>query len=319
MAGVKPLLETIGALLPKGIKAWHASPHDFDKVDLSKIGTGQGAASYGPGFYAAESPAVSGVGGEYWKEFARHFTGSGPDKDPVMSHAVQILEHVGGDRAAALKLASEAIGKQTTYPQDQIKAVRDLLASDKQVGPRVYELNLKAEPRSFLQWDEPLKGQPAYGALQSHWDNKIGDPSIIEQRLGLSNKHAPTGEDLHHALSGASRSGEASMIQLQNAGIPGIRYLDEKSRSLGPAHHTVVQNELARVEAQIAELRAKGDNLRASELDQHRARLQRGLDTPRTYNYVVNNPDIIEIMRKLAIPGVATGGAASVYQPQGQQ
>ena len=30
-----------------GIKAYHGSPYDFDRFDLSKIGTGEGAQSYG--------------------------------------------------------------------------------------------------------------------------------------------------------------------------------------------------------------------------------------------------------------------------------
>ena len=51
------------------LPAWHASPHNFDKFDLDKIGTGQGAASYGHGIYAAESPQVSGPLGSYDMEF----------------------------------------------------------------------------------------------------------------------------------------------------------------------------------------------------------------------------------------------------------
>ena len=58
---------------PKGIRAYHSSPHDFDKFDLARIGTGEGAQVYGHGLYFAESPAVSGQGGQYWQQFANHF------------------------------------------------------------------------------------------------------------------------------------------------------------------------------------------------------------------------------------------------------
>jgi len=47
-----------------GIKAYHSSPHDFDRFDLSKIGTGEGAQVYGHGLYFAENPKVSGQGGQ---------------------------------------------------------------------------------------------------------------------------------------------------------------------------------------------------------------------------------------------------------------
>ena len=39
----------------QGIRAYHGSPHDFDKFDLSKIGTGEGAQAYGHGLYFAEN------------------------------------------------------------------------------------------------------------------------------------------------------------------------------------------------------------------------------------------------------------------------
>jgi hypothetical protein len=43
------------------IKAYHGSPHKFDKFDLSKIGTGEGAQAYGHGFYFAEDPREADV------------------------------------------------------------------------------------------------------------------------------------------------------------------------------------------------------------------------------------------------------------------
>jgi hypothetical protein len=44
--------------LRMGIKAYHASPHDFNAFDLSKMGTGEGKADFGKGIYAAENPHV---------------------------------------------------------------------------------------------------------------------------------------------------------------------------------------------------------------------------------------------------------------------
>ena len=62
-AVVKGLLSGAAAkgamLAPIGMTAWHGSPHKFDKFDMSKIGTGEGAQAYGHGLYMAESPAVA--------------------------------------------------------------------------------------------------------------------------------------------------------------------------------------------------------------------------------------------------------------------
>ena len=38
--------------------AWHGSPHDFDKFDLGKIGTGEGAQAHGWGLYFAKKKSV---------------------------------------------------------------------------------------------------------------------------------------------------------------------------------------------------------------------------------------------------------------------
>jgi hypothetical protein len=59
------------------IRAYHSSPYDFEKFDLSKLGTGEGGRAYGAGVNLAESPTVSGRNGMYWKQLmATHFKGT---------------------------------------------------------------------------------------------------------------------------------------------------------------------------------------------------------------------------------------------------
>jgi hypothetical protein len=41
------------------MKAFHGSPHDFDKFSMDAIGTGEGAQAYGHGLYFAESEDVA--------------------------------------------------------------------------------------------------------------------------------------------------------------------------------------------------------------------------------------------------------------------
>jgi hypothetical protein len=43
----------------QGIRAFHGSPHDFERFDLSRIGSGEGAQAYGHGLYFAENPQVA--------------------------------------------------------------------------------------------------------------------------------------------------------------------------------------------------------------------------------------------------------------------
>jgi len=58
---------------PATIRALHASPHKFKRFDMARIGTGEGAQTYGDGLYFAENPAVSGRGGAYDQQFQQKF------------------------------------------------------------------------------------------------------------------------------------------------------------------------------------------------------------------------------------------------------
>ena len=42
-----------------GFTAYHGSPHSFERFDISKIGTGEGAQAYGHGLYFGEHPTVA--------------------------------------------------------------------------------------------------------------------------------------------------------------------------------------------------------------------------------------------------------------------
>ena len=53
----------------KGIRAYHSSPHDFDRFDSSKIGTGEGAQTEGHGLYFAEAEPVAQ---RYRDDFSRN-------------------------------------------------------------------------------------------------------------------------------------------------------------------------------------------------------------------------------------------------------
>lgn len=44
--------------IPEPIRAYHSSPYDFDKFDMSKIGVGQGSQAQGHGLYFAENKEV---------------------------------------------------------------------------------------------------------------------------------------------------------------------------------------------------------------------------------------------------------------------
>jgi uncharacterized coiled-coil protein SlyX len=48
-----------GKLVQKAIKAFHGSPHDFDKFDIEKMGTGEGFQVFGKGLYFTDTEKVA--------------------------------------------------------------------------------------------------------------------------------------------------------------------------------------------------------------------------------------------------------------------
>ena len=59
ISGVAVVVNRISPETPKGIKAYHGSPHSFDRFSTESIGTGEGAQQYGRGLYFAENEKVA--------------------------------------------------------------------------------------------------------------------------------------------------------------------------------------------------------------------------------------------------------------------
>jgi hypothetical protein len=307
---------------PKGIRAYHSSPHDFDKFDLAKIGSGEGAQVYGHGLYFAESPAVSGAGGEYWKQFARRF--QGPDTDPAVVHAVQMLEASNGNRAAALAKGEAALKgdyRGTTLPD----AVA-LLRSDKPVGPRTYEVNINADPAHMLDWDKPFASPDALEAFASKFDavnpttrRFLEDYSYANTKAGRA---LPDGEDIFRELKALSSPKQFSN-EFREAGIPGIKYLDQGSRAQVPTYRiskTDADNArytLSRTDHMARDTSNKGF-MTYAEAQAAQAAAEAADAARRTSNYVIFDPNIIRIDKKYAVPGAIGAGGMGALAAQNQ-
>jgi len=255
-----------------GIRAYHSSPHDFDKFDLARIGTGEGAQVYGHGLYFAENPAVSGQGGQYWQQFLQNFQGS-PEglaaRELMKSKFDRALAHQNLQKDIA---SIEQLGI-TTPEVDTFKRAQELLHSGKPVGPRTYEVNINADPAHMLDWDKPLSAQ---GGLREAL-SQVNVPGVpLVQRLE-SGRLQPTGNEvyrtLEQSLPGVNTRASASDV-LREAGIPGIKYLDQGSRNATPVLKT-----------------DRAGNVISSEYP------------PPTSNYVIFDPNIIDITKKYAVPG----------------
>lgn len=196
----------------QGIRAYHGSPHDFDKFSLSKIGTGEGAQAYGRGLYFAEAEPV-----------ARAYRDALTNVNPTVRHYLNLAQ---GDRALALKnfdrdAKAGAFGFRV-HPEE-MQAIRARL---KEPAGRMYEVNIRANPDKFLDWDKPLP--PQLGPLVSKELGTFNGPP--ESVLATQDR----------LLRNEVLKDPKSVARIAEEGIPGIKYLDQGSRTAGDGSRNYV-------------------------------------------------------------------------------
>jgi hypothetical protein len=315
-----------GGLSTKGIKAYHSSPHDFDKFDLAKIGTGEGAQVYGHGLYFAESPAVSGQGGEYWKQFQRKFSGdelaasialkqSNFDREAAIAAARDDLDYMRQRQSGLVHPGANREGLAGMIAGAERELA--LLESRKPVGPRTYEVNINADPAHLLDWDKPLREQNkdvfnrfSDAAMPGRKSDPLlrelfGEGAIPSEYLGLFDKSS--GAQAYKTLAAEGKGAPAFSQQLSEAGIPGIKYLDEGSR--------VIPGELAGIRKYYDSIKNRTD-IEPEGIAATKARIDRLEAQPITSNYVIFDPNLIRIDKKYALPLAAAPAGMSALAAQ---
>lgn len=215
----------IAGMAPVGATVWHGSPHKFDKFDMSKIGTGEGAQAYGHGLYMAETPEVAetyklaGSKGEY-KYAGRKI----PNKNERFRSAVHQLYQSGGDKEAA-KIADASVSE--IIDRINYKDIEPMGA--------LYKVDIPDEsiPR-MLDWDKPLSEQaPEVQAALRKAD--FMDESVWPHYTGRQLYEGEMNARGPYKANGFADNAAAPPVSelLKAQGIPGIRYLDGGSRTAG--------------------------------------------------------------------------------------
>ncbi len=177
---------------PQGILAYHGSPHDFEKFDINKIGTGEGAQVYGHGLYYAGREGVAKSyrdalsapakpmtmeynGADVWSPLNRDLI---PDrvrqginelhsrfswiKDPE-AHVPRLKE----DLTRTIANYEKGHISMDKWGYDDAKAALETLnnpnfkVKNEVPSPgKMYEVNLKHDPEHMLDWDKPINEQP---------------------------------------------------------------------------------------------------------------------------------------------------------------
>jgi len=242
-----------------GLTVYHGSPHKFDKFDMSKIGTGEGAQAYGHGLYFAESPEVAVA---YRNKLATDSSLLNPKvvtfKDGsqvdvgTSGWALNMLKK-GNMDAQEARVAIETELKDAAYlknykameqAKSALKALDDGAFEISGVNAgQLYKVDLPDESiAKMLDWDKPLSQQApeVRAALESHQAYPA-----IKAWLNAHLSNAPkgteaTGQAINEVLAGKLGGQQAVSNLLKSQGIPGIRYLDGGSRNAGQGTYNYV-------------------------------------------------------------------------------
>lgn len=342
---------TVKATQGMGIRAYHGSPHDFDRFSLDKIGTGEGAQAYGHGLYFAENNAVA--------EAYRDAVGRNPDelrriaeKHGLEGDAAQLLteQYVSGfggkrfddwlntlERVVDDPMQSERIKSAARQILDRQVEASDAFAQMKAPG-RMYEVNINASPDEFLDWDAPLSEQSekvqrlvaerggvpsapefvsgAHGDFSLMVPKAMGDKSSV--RLARGKNTAMPGEPPNyevyflkdHLGNAASKERAEKMIRDEMA-----RRGYEYQPSGEAIYRSLTGMDYWGGNAGVAD---KTEALRAAGLKGIRY-LDQGSRTAKegTRNFVVFDDSTVEILRKYGLAGLIAGGSGGLPLLQG--
>ena len=263
----------------RGIRAFHGSPHSFERFDMSKVGTGEGEQSYGHGLYFAEHEPVA----QQYRDALSYPTYRGRRineiEDPGLQEAVTQIaydikfegmtpeEAIVYNQENLLRRAQQAMQSFKESPPElaDLRAglLRDSVAVAKaarNVKPEyfapnkghMYEVNINADPEHFLDLDKPLSEQSPYvrDTLRANLTTLRDNTSIHRPR---------TPEDSE---------------RLRKAGIPGVKYLDAGSRaaSEGSRNYVVFDDKIVEIMRKYGLMGPIGAGIAAKILERQQQR-----------------------------------------------
>lgn len=182
---------------------WHGSGAAFDEPDLEFVGSGEGAAAYGWGFYMAESERV---GKQYYEDRMA-------EKDDGMQLESSVLRNVTVD--------GEPIGN--------LEGMRELAW---QPEAYLYQLELSDNAiDTMLLWDEDFRQQPdvVQNAVRSILAEKSQmELDRLEAYVRTETNHK--GMWVYKAVENAMGGKEAASRELLRHGVRGVKYADGMTR-----------------------------------------------------------------------------------------
>tara|TARA_R100000234_G_scaffold118599_1_gene99401 strand:+ start:344 stop:1663 length:1320 start_codon:yes stop_codon:yes gene_type:complete len=250
----------VGGLL--GINVFHGGPNRWapepgfpqGRPRLDKMGTGEGAQAYGHGFYSAEAPGVATgyrdalqrMGNPSVKDrtgsFSELLSKYYPASEGKYSQQVEVNGLVFQGPDQVVDGIKGGLIKKGDVPDEIFSAAQTFLEPG-----TLYKLDIPdADAAKFLDYDARIKDQPK--ELRDALFGALEDLQGFKQLIPAE-KSTLTGQQLYQKIVDAAESAisshpdawlpsakralqqEAASEALRKAGIPGLKYFDQGSRS----------------------------------------------------------------------------------------
>lgn len=223
------------------VVAWHGSPHDHNRFDSSKIGTGENGASFGHGHYFTEKKEIA----EWYKEnlaikkiairnrVLKHQTGHLANALRVILRTVANGEASFSD-ARDRQIARLTLGQVPSEMRDA-KGLRGLNEDDvKEIyESHLYEVELAPDEDEFIDWDNEMFDMEGTPVSDLMYDALLDSGAFTNADRLTEVFSEMTGAQAYKKIAKALGSQQAASEYLRSLGIRGIRYLDGSSRSKG--------------------------------------------------------------------------------------
>lgn len=143
------------------ITAYHGSPHDFDEFDIGKLGTGEGAQSYGHGLYFAGNEGVAKSYRNALSDTLIHPEGTPDLEKRAGQMALTFSDNTPEGALQWLsKFKNGATHTSPAMTPELVEAVSKRFSSGEfRPGGHMYKVRLRVKPHELLDWDKPLSQQ----------------------------------------------------------------------------------------------------------------------------------------------------------------
>lgn len=140
-------------------RAWHGSPHDFDKFDLGYIGTGEGFNNHGYGLYFSKSKKIAQ---EYKKRLGKNigklYEAEIPDEKDMLNEDVLYKRLPQSIKNGIKKVYQELDATQKNIFTSQIIEEDRPTVEENKILNQLKEIQKVRENLEMLSKGEPIKG-----------------------------------------------------------------------------------------------------------------------------------------------------------------